>query len=71
MDEPQAIFGQNLRRERQRLGLSQEALGDVAGLHTTEISRLERGVRDPRLSTIVRVARALRVRPAELLDGIE
>jgi Helix-turn-helix len=41
-----------------------------ADLHPSEISRLERNVRDPRFSTIVRVARALAIRPAELLDGI-
>lgn len=69
--EPQERFAQNLRAERLRRGLSQEALGDACGLHRTEVSLLERGGREPRLSTIVRLARALKVRPAELLRGIE
>lgn len=63
-------FAASMRRRRLELGLSQEALGDAAGLHRTEISLLERGAREPRLTTIVRVARALRVRPAELLKNV-
>lgn len=63
-------FAANLRRERRRIGLSQEALGDACDLHRTEISLLERAGREPRLSTIVRRARALRLAPADLLKGI-
>lgn len=63
-------FARNLRQQRLRVGLSQEALGELCGLHRTEISLLERAGREPRLSTIVRIARALRVVPASLLDGI-
>ena len=62
-------FAQNLRAHRVRAELSQERLGFRAGLHRTEISLLERGARDPRLSTVVRVARALGVSPSDLLDG--
>lgn len=64
-------LGKNVRRLRKHSGLSQESLAGRSDLHPTEISRLERGVREPRLGTIVRVARALGVRPAELLAGIE
>jgi len=69
--EPHERFAQNLRAQRHRLGLSQEALGHACGLHRTEISLLERALREPRLSTIVRLARALAIKPAQLLDGIE
>lgn len=69
--EAKTRFGQNVRAERQRQALSQEGLADRAGLHATEVSRLERGVRDPRLSTIVRVAAALRVSAASLVEGVE
>jgi transcriptional regulator with XRE-family HTH domain len=68
--EPRERFAANLRSERKRAGLSQEALGHACDLHPTEISRLERAVRDPRLATIVRLARALEVAPAQLLAGI-
>jgi transcriptional regulator with XRE-family HTH domain len=63
-------FAANLRAAREQRGLSQEALAQVGGLHRTEISLLERGQREPRLSTIVALARALDVEPARLLDGI-
>jgi transcriptional regulator with XRE-family HTH domain len=64
-------FAENLRRHRQRLGLSQEALADICDLHRTEISLLERCERSPRLETIVSLARGLQLRSAgELLEGI-
>jgi len=73
MAEPhdaRATFAQNMRRERLRVGLSQEELGFESDLDTSEISKLERATRDPRLATIVKIARALEIRPARLLDGI-
>ena len=67
---PRETFARNLRTERQRLELSQEALGFRCDLDTSEISRLERSSRDPRLATIVKLAQALGIPPAKLLDGI-
>lgn len=68
---PGERFAANLRAARLEQGLSQEALGDACGLHRTEVSLLERHRRDPRLATIVRLARALGVRPADLMAGVE
>lgn len=67
---PKTAFGVNLRRERERRGLSQERLGFLSGLHRTEVSLLERGQRDPRLSTIARLANGLGVPPSALLDDV-
>jgi transcriptional regulator with XRE-family HTH domain len=64
------MFARNLRAERRRLELSQEALGFRCDLNMSEVSRLERCERDPRLATIVKLARALEIPPAKLLDGI-
>jgi transcriptional regulator with XRE-family HTH domain len=64
------IFARNLRHERKRLELSQEALGFLCNLNMSEVSRLERSTRDPRLATIVKLANALGIPPAKLLDGI-
>jgi transcriptional regulator with XRE-family HTH domain len=64
------VFADNLRRERLRLKLSQEALGEACDLNMSEISRLERCKRDPRLATIVRLAKALGIPPAQLLEGM-
>ncbi len=70
MPQPQEIFGRNVKRERKRAALSQEALGHACDLHPTEISRLEWAAREPRLGTIVKLAHALEIPPARLLDGI-
>jgi len=64
-------FAENLKRQRGKAGLSQEALADVCDLHRTEISLLERSKRSPRLETIVILAKGLGLSsPGELLDGI-
>jgi transcriptional regulator with XRE-family HTH domain len=67
---PVEQFAANVRARRIAAGLSQEQLSRLTDLHPTEISRLERAVREPRLSTIVRVARALEVTPSELLERV-
>jgi transcriptional regulator with XRE-family HTH domain len=67
---PVEQFAANVRARRIAAGLSQEQLSRLTDLHPTEISRLERAVREPRLSTIVRVARALDITPAELLERV-
>ena len=63
-------FGRNLRRVRKREDLSQEGLGRRASIHRTEISLLEKGERVCRIDTLIRLAGAMAVPPAELLDGI-
>ncbi len=71
MDSVRTQFALNLRQQRTRAGLSQEALADRCDLHRTEISLLERRKRSPRLETIVILARGLNLASAsELLDGI-
>jgi transcriptional regulator with XRE-family HTH domain len=64
-------FGENLRRIRRREGLSQEQLAARASLHRTEIGLLEHGERVCRADTLIRLAGAMAVAPAELLDGID
>jgi len=71
MDDVRAQFAVNLREQRNRAGLSQEALAERCDLHRTEISLLERRKRSPRLETIVILARGLQLSsPADLLDRI-
>jgi transcriptional regulator with XRE-family HTH domain len=60
-------FGLNVRRFRIAKGWSQESLGDAAGLHRTYISGIERGVRNPTLLVVEKVANALGVPPSALL----
>lgn len=68
--EPRQRFAVNLRKARQKKEISQEELGFRCQLHRTEISLLERGGREPRLGTIVKLASALDVTPDELCDGV-
>ena len=71
IESAQQQFAENLRHHRERMGLSQEALAEICGLHRTEISLLERCKRSPRLETVVILARGLELDSAgELLDGI-
>lgn len=63
-------FGENLKRTRRHLALSQEELAERASLHRTQIGNLERGLRMPRLDTIVKLAGGLEVSPCELLKGL-
>jgi transcriptional regulator with XRE-family HTH domain len=63
-------FGPNLRRHRRAAGYTQEELADRAGLHRTQISLLERGLRNPGLLVLARLAGALEVEPNALFEGI-
>lgn len=65
-----ARFGDRIREERERLGLSQERLAFKAGLHRTHISLIERGHRSVRVETIERLAIALRVQPSSLMPTV-
>jgi transcriptional regulator with XRE-family HTH domain len=64
-------FGQTVRRLRHAMNLSQEELADLANIHRTYIGGIERGERNPTLTMIVRLARALGVPPAKLLEPEE
>lgn len=63
-----ARLGENLKRHRLRLALSQEEFADLVGLHRTYVSDLERGTRNPTISIIEQVATVLRVQTGSLLD---
>jgi transcriptional regulator with XRE-family HTH domain len=69
-DDPRTTFGANLRAARNRAGLSQEALGHRADFHPTEVTRIEKGRRNPGLLTIVKLAKALDIPAGDLLAGL-
>jgi transcriptional regulator with XRE-family HTH domain len=63
-----ATFGLRIRELRQAKGISQEALADKAGLDRTYISSIERGKRNVSLLNIELLAKALGVKPHQLLE---
>lgn len=62
--------GLNMRKYRDELGLSQEALAFECGLHRTYISGVERGVRNPTVTVLAKIAKALKVPPASMLEPV-
>ncbi len=65
-------FADNVRRLRKRKqpDYSQEELADDARLHRTQVGKIERGQRDPRLSTLLILADALGVSLNDLVEGL-
>jgi transcriptional regulator with XRE-family HTH domain len=57
-----------LKRLRERRGMSQEELAAKAGIHRVYLARLETARQDPRLTTLEKLAKALKVKVAELLE---
>jgi transcriptional regulator with XRE-family HTH domain len=66
-----SVFAQNLRRLRTRKKLSQEAVAELAGLHRTYVSSVERCERNVTLETVERFAAALGADPVDLLRDRE
>lgn len=61
-------LGLNLKRLREEQGFSQESFADHCGLHRTYISGIERGVRNPTVLILDKIAKALKVPAGVLLD---
>lgn len=60
-------IGGNLRQIRQSKGITQENLALEAGLNRAYIGYIERGERNPSTDTLVKIAKALKVSPKDLL----
>ncbi|MEO0621837.1 MAG: helix-turn-helix transcriptional regulator [Pseudomonadota bacterium] len=66
--EIQAVVGRNVKRYRELKGVSQEELAFQSDLHRTYVSGVERGIRNPTVAIVARLAVALGVSPAALLE---
>lgn len=60
-------FGKHLRKLREEKGWTQEELADKAGMHFTYIGQIERGIRNPSLINLERLAKALKIDAGKLL----
>jgi transcriptional regulator with XRE-family HTH domain len=64
---PQLLaFGRTVRKARRDRDLSQEALADEAGLSAKHVGEIERANKDPRLTTVLKLASALELRSSDL-----
>ena len=64
-------FGKVLREYRNKRGMTQEALGFDSGYHSTWISQLERGLKQPSLATVFIIANQLGVKPDEMIKAVD
>jgi len=68
--EASRALGDRLRIERQRVGVTQMDLANLAGLNVANYGRIERGVGNPSIETLLRIAGVLGVDAAELVRGL-
>jgi len=70
-DRTLSAFGRNVARIRTERGFSQDKLAEKAELDRTFVSGIERGVRNPGIKTVLRIARALKVPVGDLCMGVD
>jgi transcriptional regulator with XRE-family HTH domain len=70
-DQILAALGSNVRSFREVKNLTQEKLAERAGLDPTYISGIERGLRNPGIKNVARVAKALGISTARLCEGVD
>ena len=68
---PNHSFGQTIARLRRYAGLTQEELAHRARIHPTYVSQIERGLKSPTVTVILRLAKALDVSLGELMQAFE
>jgi transcriptional regulator with XRE-family HTH domain len=66
-----AAFGRNVRQFREAKPLTQEKLAEKSGLDPTYISGIERGLRNPGIRNVARLAKALGLTTAQLCEGVD
>ena len=70
-DSVLARLGLNVRKRREARELTQETLAERASLDPTYISGIERGLRNPGIKNVARLAKALGLTTAELCKGVD
>lgn len=62
-------IGENIRQARKKAGLTQRQLAEKSGVATITLQQYERGVREPKLDTIAKIARAMNLFASDLISG--
>ena len=62
-------IGENIRQARKKAGLTQRQLAEKSGVATITLKQYERGVREPKLDTIAKIARAMNLFASDLVSG--
>ena len=70
-DKTLSTLGLNVRERREARALTQEKLAERAGLDATYISGIERGLRNPGIKNVAKLAKALGFTTAELCQGVD
>ena len=65
------MIGDELRKAREKAGLSQEKLGFEAEVHRTYVSQLERNKKSPTVTVLFRICKARKVKPSRLIARVE
>jgi len=68
--EAARVVGERIHQERLRLGLSQDDIAHLAGMNVSNYGKIERGIGNPVLHTIVRLASVVGVDPATFVAGL-
>ena len=66
-----SMLGKEIRRRRKALGWTQQRLAEEADLSPHYLSEVETSKRDPSVSTVQALAKAMKITPAHLLGGVE
>jgi len=70
-DKTLLSFGRNVARLRDEKGFSQDKLAEKADLDRTYLSGIERGVRNPGIKVVIKLAKALGVTVDQLCKGVD
>jgi transcriptional regulator with XRE-family HTH domain len=71
VEQISTVFGQVLREQRISRQLSQEELALAADVDRTFVSQMERGIRQPTITTLMKLAGALGIQPSTLIVRME
>lgn len=70
-DSVLSLLGRNVRQARESKSLTQEKLAELAELDPTYISGIERGLRNPGIKNVAKIAKALGVPTSEICKGVD